>query len=385
MPPESVYPAAGLRERVGVRVLNWRDRWLASPRFQRWAAAFPLTRPIARRRTRELFDLCAGFVYSQVLYACVRLHLFEQLAAGPQTGAALAGQLGLSPAATVRLLDAAVALRLVELRSQNRYGLGVLGAALAGNPGISAMIEHHALLYADLGDPLALLRGERQDTALARYWPYAGSAQPAELTAERVTAYTALMAASQSFISNEILAAYPFDRHRCLLDVGGGDGSFLVAAAARAPQLRLGLFDLPPVAAQARAHLARVGLSARATVVGGSVLSDPLPAGADLVTLVRVIHDHDDAAALAILRAVRRVLPADGVLLLAEPMADTAGAEPAGAYFGFYLLAMGSGRPRSVPELTALLHAAGFATVRRLPTRTPLLVQVLQAHGVAKK
>ena len=39
-------------------------------------------------------------------------------------------------------------------------------------------------------------------------------------------------------------------------------------------------------------------------------------------------------------------LPPGGTLLLAEPMAGTPGAEPVGdAYFGFYLLAMGSGRP----------------------------------------
>ena len=56
-----------------------------SPRFQRWAAAFPLTRPIAQRRARALFDLCAGFVYAQVLLACVQLRLFEILAEGPQT------------------------------------------------------------------------------------------------------------------------------------------------------------------------------------------------------------------------------------------------------------------------------------------------------------
>jgi hypothetical protein len=74
------------------RCLAARDGLLASPRFRRWAAAFPLTRPIARRRTRDLFDLCAGFVYSQVLYACVRLRLFEILAEGPQgTGLAVRG------------------------------------------------------------------------------------------------------------------------------------------------------------------------------------------------------------------------------------------------------------------------------------------------------
>ena len=71
------------------------DRLFASPRFQRWATGFPLTRPIARRRARGLFDLVAGFVYSQVLFAAVRLHLFDLLGEGPQTVADLAPRLGL--------------------------------------------------------------------------------------------------------------------------------------------------------------------------------------------------------------------------------------------------------------------------------------------------
>ena len=85
--------------------------------------------------------------------------------------------------------------------------------------------------------------------------------------------------------------------------------------------------------------------------------------------------------ALAILQAVRRALPNDGTLLLAEPMADTPGAEPIGdAYFGFYLLAMGRGRPRSARELTGLLQAAGFGRVRLLPTRMPLQTGLLLAQ-----
>src|SRR5690349_17442376 len=128
---------------------SWRDRWLstrdrllASPRFQHWAAAFPLTRPIAQRRARALFDLCAGFVYAQVLLACVQLRLFEILAEEPQTGPVLAGRLGLNPEAAQRLLLAAVSLGLVEHRGRGRFGLGQLGAAFLGNPGVAAMVEH---------------------------------------------------------------------------------------------------------------------------------------------------------------------------------------------------------------------------------------------------
>jgi demethylspheroidene O-methyltransferase len=113
-------------------------------------------------------------------------------------------------------------------------------------------------------------------------------------------------------------------------------------------------------------------------VVGGSFLSDPLPEGADAMTLVRVVHDHDDAMVRIILRAARAALPQHAALIIAEPMSGTRGAEPiTDAYFGLYLLAMGSGRCRTVSELTGLLNEAGFATVRELPTRRPLLTRVL--------
>lgn len=328
--------------------LSWSDRWLAtrdrllaSASFQRWAAAFPFTRPIARRRARQLFDLCAGFVYTQVLLACVRLKVFDILAEGPRTAAELAPRLALSAEAAARLLAAAAALRLLEKRGADRYALGPLGAPMVGNAAIASMVEHHSVLYADLNDPVALLRGETQETGLSRYWSYSVAERPADLDAEHIASYTRLMSASQPLVANEILDAYPIARHRCLLDVGGGEGAFLVAAAQRAPGLRVILFDLPAVAERAKVQFAAAGISDRARAVGGDFHGDPLPGGADLVSLVRVIHDHDDAPALAILRAVRRALPADGTLLLAEPMAGTSGAEAMGdAYFGFYLLAI---------------------------------------------
>lgn len=363
---------------------GWRARWrafrartVADPRFQRWAAGFPLTRRIARANTRALFDLCAGFTYSQTLFACVRLDLFGLLADGPVPADLLAARMGLSPDAGLRLLRAAASLKLVASLPDGRFALADLGAALIGNPAIGRMIEHHALLYDDLRDPVALLRGQAGPTRLSGYWPYA-TGDGAGLAPEAVASYSGLMAASQALIAEDILEAYPLHRHRSLVDVGGGEGAFLAAAGRATPGLRLTLFDLPAVAARAETHLAREGLAARSRVVGGSFLSDPLPEGADAMTLVRVVHDHDDAMVRIILRAARAALPQHAALIIAEPMSGTRGAEPiTDAYFGLYLLAMGSGRCRTVSELTGLLNEAGFATVRELPTRRPLLTRVL--------
>jgi demethylspheroidene O-methyltransferase len=251
------------------RYLAVRDRWLSSPRFQRWAAAFPLTRPTARKRARALFDVCAGFVYSQILFACVRLKLFDLLSAGPLTAAGIAQALKLPPDSTDRLLEAAVSLRLVEKRAGERFGLGALGAAMVGNPAVGAMVLHHSLLYGDLHDPVRLLRGEQHETALAKYWAYAGSDRPAALPGMQVADYTALMGNSLPLVADEILDAYPLHKHQCLLDVGGGDGSFLIAAAARCKKLKLLLFDLPPVAERAARRFSSSGLESRATALGG--------------------------------------------------------------------------------------------------------------------
>ncbi len=364
------------------RLLAVRDAILTNPTFQRFSSTFLLMRPIARRRAGALFDLCAGFVYSQILLACVRLRLFDYLADGPVSAADLSTRVSLPVNSTILLLDAATSLKLVQRRSGDRYGLGPLGAALMGNPGVIAMIEHHAMLYGDLRDPVALLRGEAVAGELKSYWPYAKAGKPAALGHDAIAPYTALMSASQPMIAQQVLHSYSFGNHRCLLDVGGGDGAFLSAVAARSPKLRCVLFDLPAVADEASSRFRNEGLASRAVAIGGSFLTSRLPEGADIVSLVRVIHDHDDADVMTLLRAIRRALPENGTLLIAEPMSGVRGTEAIGdAYFAFYLLAMGSGRPRTFERLREMLQDSGFSHVALHTSPMPMLTSLITARA----
>jgi demethylspheroidene O-methyltransferase len=142
----------------------------------------------------------------------------------------------------------------------------------------------------------------------------------------------------------------------------------------------LALFDLPGVAAIAADRFAAESLSV--AVSGGSFLEDDLPTGADLVTLVRILHDHDDEPVRRLLRAVRKAIAPGGTILIAEPMAGPGPAERVGdAYFGMYLLAMGSGRPRTPAEIMAMLKEAGFALPRRVATAMPMIAQVIVARA----
>ncbi len=248
----------GLGNAIADRVLGLRDNLVSSLRFQRLVSRAPVFRKIAQNQAKDVFDLLAGFVYSQTLAACVELGLLQKLLAGPRPIDGLARESELSPESMERLVSAAVALKILSRRSGGRVGLGMRGAAIAGNPGLIGMIEHHRMFYRDLADPVALLRATNPPTELSRYWGYAGS-DGRDLQGADVAAYSDLMSASQTLVADAVIGAYPFAKHTCMLDAGGGDGTFITRVAARHPNLAFIHFDLPAVSARAQAKFESAG------------------------------------------------------------------------------------------------------------------------------
>jgi demethylspheroidene O-methyltransferase len=363
------------------RLCIFKDRLIADTRFQNRVAKIPFLRNIAKKRANQLFDVMAGFVYTQILLSCVRLNLFNLLKDGPLHLDEIQKRCALDAIPLKKLLDAAVSIHLFEVRSKGRYGLGTLGAPMVGNTALSSMIEHHTVLYEDLRDPLRLLSGDVEIKNLEKFWPYVSPDQQDQDSLkdkERVKNYSDLMSASLPLVADQVVDAYDFSQHQCLLDVGGGQGTFLKRVFLNAPQLQRKLFDLPGVVNLARDSFAHSADHQNIEVHGGDFFQDPLPTGADLVTLIRVIFDHDDERVKILLGSIFAALPPDGKLLIAEPMADTPDHPAMGhAYFGFYLLAMGRGRPRTIQEISHLAMHAGFKGVQVLPCSMPINAQVL--------
>lgn len=319
-------------------------------------------RRIARAQGEALFDIVAGFVNAQVLMALVELRIFSRLQDGPQTPAQLGRSCAVPAQRLEVLLQAGAGLGLLKRHRDGRFGLSLRGASLLGVPGLPQMILHHRALYTDLADPVALVRGGN-DTELARFWPYvfgaAGAVDPA------VTAtYSDLMAESQVLVAEDVLRMVDLSGISRLMDVGGGTGAFVAAVGKAYPGLRLDLFDLPPVLLGAGQRLTAAGLSNRVALHAGSFRDQPLPQGADAISLVRVLYDHDDSTVAQLLRSVYAALPKGGRLIIAEPMSG--GRKPnrfTDVYFAIYTLAMQTGRTRSPEEIKGLLTAAGYTNI----------------------
>jgi demethylspheroidene O-methyltransferase len=356
----------------------WLARLIASPRFQSLASRLPIAKGFARRDGAEIFDILQGFVSTQALVALVELGVLRRLMDRPEN----AGQLGFATGiATDRmeiLLQAGAALGLLRRRRDGRFALARKGAALLGVPGLEDMIRHNRAFYSDMADPEALLRGER-DTELAHFWPYVFGAA-GEVAPDVAARYSTLMARSQVLVAEDTLRAVSLKGVTRLLDVGGGSGVFLSAALRRYPRLEGLLMDLPEVVPTAKTALGEAGLSSRVELTGGSFREDALPAGADAISLIRVLYDHEDATVRALLAKVYGALPPGGRLVVSEPMAGGDRPERAGdLYFAFYTMAMGTGRARSQARIAELCAEAGFTDIRTPRPYRPFITSVMTA------
>ena len=352
---------------------GWAVRLALQPWFHRMCARIPGLRGIARGEGEAMFSVVQGFVQSQALLALVELRVLHRLAEGPLTTERLAQLCAVPPGRMAVLAQAGAALRLLR-RRRDGWHLTVRGAAFLTVPGLEAMVRHHPVLYRDLADPVAFFKGETQ-TELAGFWPYVfgagGAADPG--LADR---YSQLMADSQGLVAEDTLRLVDFRGIGTLMDVGGGTGAFLAAVGRAHPGIRRRLFDLPAVVAGAGARL-----GPEVEIIPGSFRDDPLPRGADAISLVRVLYDHSDATVAQLLSACHAALPTGGRLILSEPMSGGDRPDPAtDVYFAVYTLAMQTGRTRSGAEIAALLRAAGFAPSGPARSLRPFVTSVLLAE-----
>jgi hypothetical protein len=99
------------------------------------------------------------------------------------------------------------------------------------------------------------------------------------------------------------------------VDVGGGTGAMLTEILRTRPGLRGTLVDLPGTVARASEAFRAAGLADRVSIAGQSFF-DPLPAGADLYLLKKVLNDWPDRETIAILRRCADAAGRDGRVVI---------------------------------------------------------------------
>lgn len=316
-----------------------------------------------------ILELLDAFRRSKVMFAAEALGIFEKLSGPPVTAAALAADLQLHPGALTRMLDALVAMNLldaseggyVNAAATNEYLVRASPRAMNGYVRYSNDILFR--LWANLED--AVREGTHR-------WPQTFNLEGPIFssffrTDEAMRTFLKGMHGFGMMSSPRVVEAFDLSHHETFCDLGGATGHLVGAACDRYPKLQGVLFELPRVISFAMEYPhPRVKLHA------GDFFTDPLPA-ADIYSLGRILHDWTEEKIYFLLMKIYAALPPGGALLIAEKLLhdDKQGPLPA-TLQSLNMLICTEGEERSLPEYRRLLTTAGFSSVEGRRTGSPV-------------
>jgi hypothetical protein len=334
-----------------------------------------------------LLQLVFGYMASQVVHVAVRLGIADLLHEGPKTSDELAQATGTDPPSLYRLLRGLACVGIVRETDSGQFCLSKTGELLCADHPDS--IRNLTLLFCGegvwenwthLSD--SVRTGQPVYELLGKSGPFEDMAEDPEFSA----IFNEAMSEGTRQAAPGVAAAYDFSQFHTVVDVGGGDGTLLAAILQSAAGLRGILVDLPTGLEIAPKRLADAGVADRCEIVANDIF-ESVPEGGDAYLLKSVIHDWHDERATTILRNCRRVMPADGKLLVLEGVLpgriDTSPETLGTVLVGdLNMLVSAGGRERTEAEFGSLLEAAGFRLNTILPVPPPAYVNVIEGIPV---
>ncbi|ACZ89663.1 methyltransferase [Streptosporangium roseum] len=301
-----------------------------------------------------------------VLRVAATLRIADHIAAGLRTAPELAEAVNADADALDRLMRYLAARDVLSRDESGRYALTARGEALRDDhpAGMRALLDVDGAVGRIELSFVQLLHSVR--TGEAAYPVQFGRPFWEDLAADpaRADSFNGWMSANVPARAPGLLSCYDWGSLGHVVDVGGGDGSLLIALLTEYPELRGTVLDQPDTAEVARKSLAAAGLADRADIVAGSFF-DPLPPGAGGYVLSWIIHDWNDTAARAILRRCAEAAGPDGTVFVLETIDAGGGAPHTG--MDLRMLVHCGGKERGVAEITALAAGSGLKAVAVYP------------------
>jgi len=322
----------------------------------------------------QLFLMSEGVVVSTALSLAAELGIADLLANGPRSSEELAKITSTHARSLHRVLRLLSSLGVFTEVEPGRFALTSLGECLrTGVPGsMRSWLRMVGLKvwFHTYGDALHSLRtGEPAfaRTVGAELFDYLAT-HP-----EEGEIFNSAMSDFGQGVAAAVLQGYDFSDVDTIVDVGGGNGSFISAILRANPGMKGILFDLPHVAESARKTIADAGLAKRYDIAGGDFFK-AIPAGGDAYVLRWIIHDWDHDRALIILRNCRQAMKSTARLLLVETVIPEGDVPHPGKLVDFVMLTALGGQERTAEEYERLLDEAGFVLRRIVPTASPMSV-----------
>jgi O-methyltransferase len=325
-----------------------------------------------------LTDVVFGLQKTKIAGVLVSSGIADALGTGSRTAVVLARELALDTDMTVRVVDAAVALRLMRLDRSGRACLTRMGAPLRrdhpksvaswvtyyAHPDTAAAHAHFDARLRD-GDESS---GYRRAFGKSLWEYFVDNPEVGASFADAMRQMTEIDLAG-------IVSAYPWPRDGVICDVAGGIGHMLAAILDRRPNARGILLDSPDVIGQAEGYLHERGLADRIERHPGDLFGE-LTARADVYTMKWILHDWGDDACRDILKRVRATMPAGSKLVTIDWHHEAGRPNASTPVCDILMVACcEGGRERSPQQVQDLMRDAGLMPGRVHHSGLTMLVE----------
>ncbi|MGI9653340.1 methyltransferase [Chryseobacterium sp. RLHN22] len=320
----------------------------------------------------KMYELISGYWVAACIRSVAQLDIADKLLNGAKTLSALAKETDSDEKSLYRLLRAVTSVGIFEEREDGAFELNDFGSTLLTD--VPGSVKPWAL--ANLGEHYPafgeLTYGVKTGKVPFEYahgmpvWDYYKQNPEAGVNLAKA------MAGMSGAVLKTIIDTYDFSPYKTLVDIGGGNGAMMFAVLSATPGSTGIVFDEPYVIEQTAQHIPE-DLKGRCTVFGGSFFEE-VPAGADLYMTKWVIHDWNDDESIKILKNIQKAMPVGGKLLIIDSVIpDNSQNTPhAGKLLDINIMAMTTGKERTLSEFKFLLESAGLTFKNLIQTATEI-------------
>lgn len=320
----------------------------------------------------KMYELISGYWVACCIHTVSKLDIADKLANGPKTLSELAKETESDEPSLYRLLRAVTSVGIFEEKADGTFALNDFGATLLTDvpgsvkPWALANLGEHFPAFGDLTYGVKTGKVPFDHAHGIPVWDYYQQNPDAGVNLAKA------MAGMSGAVLKAIIDAYDFTPYKTLLDIGGGNGALMFAVLEATPNSNGIIFDQEYIADLTSKSIPEE-LAGRCTTAAGSFF-EKIPAGADLYMSKWVIHDWNDEESIQILKNVHDAMPKGAKLLIIDSVIpdDSQNKPHAGKLLDINIMAMTTGKERTLSEFKTLIEKAGLTFKRLILTGTEI-------------
>jgi hypothetical protein len=334
----------------------------------------------------RVVDTILGRWKSQILYAGVKLGIFDAIgAAAPKSAAEIAQELGLDPSLSYRLLRALASIGFLNEKDGQVFSLTPMGELVGKDHPQTLrgviLLEEGPEHYAIWKHLVSMVKDGKQDGFTREYglriFDYLSrNPEYAQVFNSAMSSYSAM----HTRLVLDALKGYDFTKIRSLCDVGGGHGHLICNLLQEHPHLK-GMVLEPESTIKNKELLwaEKMGMADRCSYLAGDMFRE-VP-HSDAYIMKMILHDWNDEECVQILSSIQKASPAGGRVLIVEHVVPGPDTPHFSKLFDIHMMCALTGRERTEKEYAALLDKAGF---RYVQTHYPLSKSIGVVEGIKR-